>query len=508
MRQTPRYSDDSLASGTESEAVGIQHDVSRDARRGQTRSVSRGWLVRRLLMLADISGLVSAFILTRLLFDTGGDRLNSAGRWSEDLFFFASIPLWVVTAKLFRLYEGDEERADHSTVDDFVAVFLFVTVASFLLTHTLLFTSSTAAAFVFWGTAILFVSAGRVMARTLARRSISYLQNTVVVGAGEVGQLVARKILQHPEYGLNLLGFVDDNPKENRGDLDFATTIGSTRDLPRLVGALGIERVIFAFSNDPESDLVELIHELRRNDIQLDIVPRFFDAVGPNATIRTLEGVPLVGLPPMRIAPSWRLLKRAVDIVFALIMLVILAPLLAVIALGIKRDSRGPILFRQTRLGENMTEFTYLKFRTMKIDTDQRTHRDAIYKLMDPSSQISGSGLYKLAHDDTITRVGRWLRRVGLDELPVLINVLRGEMSLVGPRPCLPYEVEHFAPHHFERFLMPPGMTGLQQVVARGRATFGEALDMDVAYVRGWSLGLDIRLLLRTPMQMSRLKSL
>jgi lipopolysaccharide/colanic/teichoic acid biosynthesis glycosyltransferase len=140
----------------------------------------------------------------------------------------------------------------------------------------------------------------------------------------------------------------------------------------------------------------------------------------------------------------------------------------------------------------------------MKLGTDASAHRAYIRRAMSHSAAPAPSGMYKLARDDAITPTGRWLRKTSLDELPQLINVLKGEMSLVGPRPCIPYEIEHFQPYQLERFDVPQGLTGLWQVTARANATFGEALDMDVAYARGWSLGLDLRLLLRTPFQLLR----
>jgi lipopolysaccharide/colanic/teichoic acid biosynthesis glycosyltransferase len=191
-------------------------------------------------------------------------------------------------------------------------------------------------------------------------------------------------------------------------------------------------------------------------------------------------------------------------VVGASVGLVVAAPLLAYLALRIKRDSPGPILFRQKRLGMNMKQFTALKFRTMKVGTDPHAHRDYVAATMTASAAPEENGVYKLDRSDAITPFGRWLRRTSLDELPQLVNVLRGDMSLVGPRPCLAYETESFAPHHFERFLVPAGMTGFWQVTARANSTFGEALEMDVAYARGWSLGLDVRLLLRTPIQVLR----
>jgi lipopolysaccharide/colanic/teichoic acid biosynthesis glycosyltransferase len=181
---------------------------------------------------------------------------------------------------------------------------------------------------------------------------------------------------------------------------------------------------------------------------------------------------------------------------------VIAMPLFAWIAWRIRRDSQGPVFFRQTRLAMDMREITMLKFRTMMVDADEDRHRAYIEEIMDKGAAPAVNGLYKLERADEITPFGRFLRKTSLDELPQLINVLRGDMSLVGPRPCLPYEVDHFEPHHFERFSVPAGITGLWQVTARARSTFVEALEMDVAYARGWSLGLDLWLLARTPLQL------
>jgi lipopolysaccharide/colanic/teichoic acid biosynthesis glycosyltransferase len=135
----------------------------------------------------------------------------------------------------------------------------------------------------------------------------------------------------------------------------------------------------------------------------------------------------------------------------------------------------------------------------MQVDTDPEEHRAYVQSITSSRASVSGNGMYKLNRDNAVTPFGRWLRKTSLDELPQLINVVRGDMSIVGPRPCIPYELEFFQPHHVERFLVPQGITGLWQVSARANSTFGEALDMDVAYVRGWSLGLDLRLLFRTP---------
>jgi lipopolysaccharide/colanic/teichoic acid biosynthesis glycosyltransferase len=196
--------------------------------------------------------------------------------------------------------------------------------------------------------------------------------------------------------------------------------------------------------------------------------------------------------------------KRILDVVLASVTLVLVSPLLLYVMIRIKRESAGPVFFRQVRLGQHQREFTILKFRTMVPDADDAEHRAYIQEAMDGVVSPTTSGLFKLERHAHVTNFGRWLRKTSIDELPQLINVLRGEMSLVGPRPCLRYEAEHFEPHHFERFLVPAGMTGLWQVTSRAHATFREALELDVRYVREFSLRSDLRILLRTPVQVLR----
>jgi lipopolysaccharide/colanic/teichoic acid biosynthesis glycosyltransferase len=206
-----------------------------------------------------------------------------------------------------------------------------------------------------------------------------------------------------------------------------------------------------------------------------------------------------------RPGPATSLARRAIDVTIAGTALLVLVPVIAVAAIAVRLSSPGPVLFRQRRLGRHMQPFTVLKFRTMRADADSALHRDYVRSLIGTQPpENAPDNLYKLVIDPRVTRVGRFLRSWSLDEVPQLWNVLRGEMSLVGPRPCIPYELEHFRPYQLERFLVPQGITGLWQVTARANSTFGEALDMDVAYVRGWSLGLDLRLLLRTPFELLR----
>ncbi len=208
-----------------------------------------------------------------------------------------------------------------------------------------------------------------------------------------------------------------------------------------------------------------------------------------------------MGLLPSRPSRIARIVKRSIDLAGASITLVLLSPIFAYAAVRIRLDSPGPVLFKQERLGLGMKPFHVLKFRTMYVGTTVDPHREYLSEIMDPGAVPSAenANLYKLERANDVTPFGSWLRRTSLDELPQLLNVIRGEMSLVGPRPCIPYETELYEPHHFDRFLVPAGMTGLWQVAARAHSTFKEALDLDASYARSWSLELDLRILARTP---------
>jgi exopolysaccharide biosynthesis polyprenyl glycosylphosphotransferase len=488
--------------GTEARATGEgAYDADQMRRR-------RGWLVRRLLVVADVVGLVAAFLITELLF-RGSGVVDEVGIAVESVIFALALPVWVLAAKLYGLYDRDEERATFSTADEVMSVFHLITVAvlGFYATSWLVGLSrpDQAKLSTFWLLALVGVIAARLVTRSLARRHPAYVQNTLILGAGDVGQLVGRKLLQHPEYRINLVGFVDADPRELRRDLEGVPILGEPDQIVDIVQRHAVDRVIIAFSQDLPEEMLRVVFALRKCNVQVDIVPRLFEALGANASLHGVEGLPLVGLPATRIPRSSRLVKRGFDVVAASALLLLAAPIMLVIAVLIRHDSAGPVFFRQGRLGMDMREFTLLKFRTMKNGTEEAPHRQYVRQIMTTDALPASNNLYKLERPE-VTRVGRWLRTTSLDELPQLLNVLRGDMSLVGPRPSIPYEVELFAPHHFERFLVPAGLTGLWQVEARAHSTFREALDLDVAYARGWSLGLDLRLLLRTPVLVFRPK--
>jgi exopolysaccharide biosynthesis polyprenyl glycosylphosphotransferase len=470
-----------------------------DRRRRTAIVKGRGWLVRRMLLAADLVGLISAMVLAEWLVNRH-NNLGMLDRETEIVTFLVSLPAWVVVAKLYGLYDHDEERTDHSTTDDFAGVFHMVTVCTFLFWA---FSYVTKVArptppklVIFWAAAVVFVSLGRAGARALARRSIAYLQNTVIVGAGDVGQLIAKKLLQHPEYGINLVGFVDAQPKERREDLEHLALLGDTSRLPALIRLFDVERVIVAFSNDSHEETLELLRSLKDLDVQIDVVPRLFELVGPGVGIHTVEGLPLVGLAPLRLSRSSRLLKRSMDLSVAVAVLVFLAPLLGAVALLIKIESRGPVFFRQVRMGAGDRTFRIIKFRSMILNADEQ--KAGVAHLNKHLGNGGDPRMFKVPNDPRMTRVGRFIRRYSIDELPQLVNVLGGQMSLVGPRPLILDEDRHVAEWARRRLELKPGITGLWQVMGRDDIPFAEMTRLDYLYVTSWSLWRDLALLAKT----------
>jgi len=475
----------------EPEAFALQRPAKAHRRR-------RGWLVRRALAAADVSGLMAAFVIGQLFFIENPDAVDHVGLLQEALVFATTLPVWVLLARAYGLYDRDEEQAQYSSVDDAWGVVNMVTLGTWILiagtwlTHAA--DPNVRKLFAFWLSAIVLVSSLRVVARALVRRTDAYVQNTLIVGAGAVGQLIAKKLTQHPEYGLNVVGFVDDDPLEQDPELGNLGVVCGIKRIALYVELLDVERVIVAFSNDSHETTLETLRELEKLDVQIDLVPRLFEGVPPESRFHSAEGLTLIALPRARLSRTAMTLKRTLDTVCSLAGLTMLSPLLLAASVAIRVESRGPVLFRQTRMGRNGHSFRILKFRTMVVDADERKHEVAHL-----NKHLQGDArMFKVPDDPRVTRVGRLLRRTSLDELPQLWNVLVGEMSLVGPRPLILDEHAHVDGWGLKRLELKPGITGLWQVLGRDDIPFNEMVELDYRYVTGWSLWNDLKLMLRT----------
>jgi len=317
------------------------------------------------------------------------------------------------------------------------------------------------------------------------------VDRVIIVGAGEIGRTVMRTIVARPELGYQVAGFVDDNPDKGSTDIGRFKALGPLRNLPRLIEEEAVDEVIITLPWMYHRKIMSIVRECERRRVSARIVPDLFQMSLSQVDVDDLGGVPLVGVREVGFERGALLVRRGMDVAGAALGLVLGAPFLALIALAIRLDSRGPIVFRQTRVGSGGRPFEMYKFRSMRQGAEAELER--LRELNETDGPI-----FKMRDDPRLTRVGRFLRRTSLDELPQLWNVLRGEMSLVGPRPPIPAEVSRYVEWHKRRLEVRPGMTGLWQVSGRSTLSFDEMVLLDIYYIENWSLWLDFKILLRT----------
>ena len=462
--------------------------------------------MRRLLLAADVIGLMSAFLLALAIGPTTAvaDRVDV--RW-EIALFAASLPLWVFLARAHSLYDRDEERSDHSTVDDIFGVFQVVTIGtwSFLaITHLAGLPHPTLPRLViFWLTAVVLVPLLRAATRIVGRRHPAYVQNVIIVGSGDVAQLLDGKIRQHPEYRLKVVGFVDGSNGISSNGAGHPELIGRTDDLPRarsgpfrasrrdrLLGGLGRANP----RGDSRAPGLQRPGRHRAATVRGAGNERAapHDRGCPACRAPDPSPVTLVEVPQAIVRP------RRCDSG-----LIFLAPLIAVTALCIKLDSRGPVFFRQVRMGAGERPFRVFKFRTM-VDDAETLKSDVAHLNMHVNDDPR---MFKVPNDPRVTRVGAFLRRSRIDELPQLFNVISGEMSLVGPRPLILDEDQYVVRWARCRLKLKPGMTGLWQVLGASDIPFDEMTKLDYLYVTNWSLREDLRLILLTLPALARARA-
>jgi exopolysaccharide biosynthesis polyprenyl glycosylphosphotransferase len=330
---------------------------------------------------------------------------------------------------------------------------------------------------------------GRLYQGYRRRRGMG-LERIVVVGAGPLGRVIMQNVVAQPELGFQIVGFVDEDRTEDIGRFQ---ALGRPEDIPRLVDQLGVDEVIIALPAADHQRISQLLLSCAERHVGFRIVPDFYELSLNQVDIVDVNGIPLIGLRDVHMSRANILIKRAIDIVAAGITLLIIWPILFAIALLIKAESPGPILVTQTRIGRGGRPFSFPKFRSMYQDADAR-----LAQVLHLDEARSAGRIFKVRNDPRRTRIGRWLRKFSLDELPQLWSVLKGEMSLVGPRPPFPHEVEKYEDWHRRRLDALPGITGLWQVSGRSNLTFDEMALLDIWYIENWSLGLDVKILLRT----------
>jgi exopolysaccharide biosynthesis polyprenyl glycosylphosphotransferase len=313
----------------------------------------------------------------------------------------------------------------------------------------------------------------------------------IIVGAGEVGRTVMCTIVARPELGYQVVGFVDDDPQKGETDIGRFKALGSIKNLARLIEEEAVDEVIITLPWMYHRKIMGIVRECERRRVSARIVPDLFQMSLSQVDVDDIGGVPLIGVREVGFGRGTLLIKRGVDISGAVLGLTLGAPFLTLIALAIRLDSPGSIVFRQTRVGARGETFEMYKFRSMREGAEEELEQ------LQELNEADGP-LFKIREDPRLTRVGRFLRRTSLDELPQLWNVLRGEMSLVGPRPPIPSEVEGYQEWHKRRLDGRPGMTGLWQISGRSLLSFDEMVLLDIYYIENWSVWLDFKILLRT----------
>ncbi|MEJ7617147.1 MAG: sugar transferase [Pyrinomonadaceae bacterium] len=342
--------------------------------------------------------------------------------------------------------------------------------------------------------------------QSFARRRAINLIPTLVVGCGPEAALCVGEMRDRPELGYRVIGIIDSEPRGETLAHEFegVPVVGHMDALPRAIIEMGAREVIVTDQRVSHDALFDAMMRLGRGrGVEFRVAPTLLNCLPRKTEIDQIGHLPMITLFRDPLSHAARLAKRAFDLCLAGAALGALSPLWAVIAVLIKLDSRGPVFYKQERVGMDGRIFLFYKFRTMRTDADDRTHREyqRQYIAGDPSTNQGDPGqqpIYKLQRDARVTRVGRILRRLSLDELPQLLNVLRGDMSIVGPRPPIPYEVEFYDLWHRKRLEMKPGLTGLWQVSGRNRLSFEEMVRLDLLYIENWSLLLDLKIILRT----------
>jgi len=450
-------------------------------------ALRRDAIYRRSLIAADV--VAAAFALYVSVVGFGGASLEPA--------MLLALPIVVLLGKLLGLYDRDELVFHKSTLDEAPQHFQlggFYTLLAWLLAPTLIegpFERHTAVAL--WGTAFIATSLMRFSARELARR-VAPAERCLIIGRSGTRMRLAGK-LTAARPGTEVVGYLpleDERRKHDRwhGSERRRRTL-AMEDLPEIVRQLDVHRVIIIPGDAGSDTMVEAVSRAKASGVKVSILPRLFEVVGSSVEFDDIDGVTVLGVRRFGLSRSSAAIKRGMDMVLAALGLVLLAPLMLAIALAIKLDTRGPVFYRQRRIGRDGKPFRMIKFRSMVVNADEL--KPALHEF-----NVAGDGIFKVIDDPRVTRVGRLLRRLSIDELPQLVNVLRGEMSLVGPRPLVPTEDERVDGRFRRRLRLVPGMTGPWQILGPARVPLTEMVGIDYLYGANWSLWLDIKILLRT----------
>ncbi|HYY59170.1 MAG TPA: sugar transferase [Pyrinomonadaceae bacterium] len=481
-------------------------------------------LFKASLVVADAALTLLSFFAAFYLREGGPIFQTAVGArgiaWSDEFAPYGAVLLLVLPIRLLalRYYDLYRLRGEFSLVEDGVRIFKAVAIGSLLIVATAFlyrgvyeyraFSYARAVFILDFILALISLGLLRVAVRTaqrLARRKDINLIPTLVVGRGPEAALCIREMRERPELGYRVIGVVENGAIDATVPPSFegVPVVGDLKTLPEAIRESGANEVIITDPNVSGDALFEVMMRCgRRRGVEFRIAPSLFNFLPSKTEIDQIGALPMITLFREPLSSAAALTKRLSDILIASFALSVLSPLWMVIALLVKLDSRGPVFYKQERVGMDGRIFLFYKFRSMSVGSDDGPHREYQQRYIAgrPEANLGDQEqpVYKLVTDSRVTRVGRVLRRLSLDELPQLLNVLRGDMSIVGPRPPIPYEVEAYELWHRKRLDMKPGLTGLWQVSGRNRLPFDEMVRLDLYYIENWSLLLDLKIILRT----------
>jgi exopolysaccharide biosynthesis polyprenyl glycosylphosphotransferase len=451
--------------------------------KGPGASLLRDALFRRMLFAADAVAVTLAFLLT--------DRLASPPlqlTWLSIL----GLPVILASSKIFGLYDRDEALLRKTTLDEVPGLLQMTTLCvlvAWLAGGAIVDGPLTRGdVLLLWVTLAVFIVVARAGARSFAL-ALSPTERCLFIGDESSAKVIHSKMINHGDIKATMVAHLDlDKVSPWSADAFSASRLKEIRDR---VQELDVHRAIIAPRSADAGEMLDLVRTLKAVGVRVSVLPRLLEVVGSSVEFDDLHGVTVMGVRRFDLTRSSAMIKRVFDLVGAAAGLLAVAPLMLAITVAVKLDSRGPVFFRQLRVGRHGERFHVFKFRTMVADAEtlksSLVHRNEACE-----------GLFKIADDPRVTRVGKLLRKTALDELPQLLNVLRGEMSLVGPRPLVIEEDQRIEGWHRRRLELMPGMTGQWQILGAMRVSLREMVAIDYLYAANWSLWTDIKILLRT----------
>jgi Undecaprenyl-phosphate glucose phosphotransferase len=452
-----------------------------------------GQLFLTAIIFFDSLAIVFSWLSAHYLhFKTSFGPAPRGGNPELEVYYLALLPIWIVfmfNAKLFRLYQplrGKPVSIDFYNITKITVLSILILTAATFFYRSESFSRMVTVYFWVLVTFSMFIS--HLLVRLLlaeARQRGFNLRHVLIIGSGELGQAVAEKINLHPEFGMNIVGFLTSHVEKVGREIGGGKVLGIYSDIVRIIRTHGIDQLYIALPLEAHDRMEKVLANLGEETVDIKVVPDLLKFMNLQAGVEELDGLPIVNLTESPLY-GWNLVvKRVSDIVLSVLAILLSAPVLLLVAVLIKLGSKGPVIFRQERVGLDGEEFEMLKFRSMRVDAEDKT-----------------GPVWANKNDDRKTRLGAFLRKTSVDELPQLFNVLKGDMSLVGPRPERPVFVEEFkksVPQYMLRLKMKAGLTGWAQVNGwRGDTSLNKRIEFDLYYIKNWSLLFDLKIILMT----------